>query len=78
MKVCEQALAILGADRMALSDPRDARVPGSGVHLLDHRALRELPGKRVLPPAGADDEDSHAAKPNAGSRRLKDPFPVVS
>jgi hypothetical protein len=45
------------------------------VHLLDHRALRELPGKRVLPPAGADDEDSHAAKPNAGSRRLKDAFP---
>jgi hypothetical protein len=31
--------------------------------LLDHRALRELPGQRMLPPAGADDEDSHPAKP---------------
>jgi hypothetical protein len=30
------------------------------VELLDGRALRELPGQRMLPPAGADDEDSHA------------------
>ena len=57
----EQALGVLGADRVTLPDPGDARVPGSRVELLDHRALRELPGKRVLPPAGADDEDFHGA-----------------
>jgi hypothetical protein len=34
------------------------------VELLDGRALRKLPGQRMLPPAGADDEDSHGAKPN--------------
>ena len=59
----EQALAVLGADGMAPSDGRDPGVPWGGVDLLDHRALRELPSKRMLPPAGADDEDSHAAKP---------------
>ena len=59
----EQALAVLGADGMAPSDRRDPGVARGGVDLLDHRALRELPGKRMLPPAGADDEDSHAAKP---------------
>ena len=59
----EQALAVLGPGRVALPDPGDARVPRSGVDLLHRRALRELPGKRVLPPAGADDENSHAAKP---------------
>ena len=59
----EQAVAVLGADRMALPEPGDARVARGGVNLFDRRALRELPGKRVLTPAGADDEDSHAAKP---------------
>ena len=58
----EQALAVLRADRVALTDPGDARVPGSRMDLLDRRALRELPGKRMLPPAGADDEDFHAAQ----------------
>jgi hypothetical protein len=31
------------------------------VNRVDRRALRELPGQRVLPPTGADDEDSHGA-----------------
>ena len=57
----EQAVAVLRADRMALPELCDARIPGRGVNRVDRRALRELPGQRMLPPTGADDEDSHGA-----------------
>ena len=59
----EQALAVLGANRVTRAEPGDAGVPGRRVELLDGRALRELPGQRMLPPTGADDEDSHRRNP---------------
>jgi hypothetical protein len=48
------------------------------VNLVDRRALRELPGQRMLPPAGADDEDSHGGKPNPAHLRLKDPLSTIA
>ena len=57
----EQAVAVLGADRVALPQLRDAGIAGRGMNLVDRRAPRELPGQRMLPSAGADDEDSHGA-----------------
>ena len=38
---------------------RRARVAGCDVDARDARALRDLPRKRVLPAAAADDEDVH-------------------
>src|SRR4030095_4135832 len=44
----EQAVAVLSTDRVAMPEPSDAGVPGSRVNLVDRRALRELPGQRML------------------------------
>ena len=49
---------VLHANRMALADTGNARVPGCRVQL-EFRALGELPGERVLSPAGADEQDLH-------------------
>ena len=50
---------------------RRARVARRDVHARHARALRELPGERVLAAAAADDEDVHG--PIAGrARRLED------
>src|SRR5580765_6609003 len=55
----EQAVSVLRANRMTLAELRNAWIARRSVNLVDRRALRELPGQRMLPPAGADDEDSH-------------------
>src|SRR5205814_10670480 len=44
----EQALSVLGPDRMAFAEPRDSRISRRGVERLEARALFELPGQRVL------------------------------
>ena len=54
--------AVVGANRVAAAERRDARVARRGVQLVEPRALRELPGERVLAPARADDEDVHAGR----------------
>ena len=44
---------------------RDARVAGRGPQMLEQRALRDLPGQRVLATAGADQQDSHRSAPQS-------------
>ena len=62
----EQPLGVLRAHRVALSEPGDPRVAGRGVQLGQPRALRELPGKRVLAPARPHDENLHSPDANGG------------
>ena len=54
-------LGVVGAERMALGDGRDSRVPGRRVQLGQRRRLRELPGKRVLAATRSQDENAHRA-----------------
>src|SRR5205807_7043415 len=56
----EQPLRVARADRMAFTEARDPGVPGRGMKCLEPRALRELPGERVLATAGPNDQDPHA------------------
>ena len=56
----EQPLRIAGTNRVAFAEARDPGVPGRGVERFEARALRELPGERVLATAGPDDQDPHA------------------
>ena len=49
----EDRLGVLGANRVAVAERRDARVSRRGVELLEQRGLRQPPGQRVLPPARA-------------------------
>jgi len=57
----EEALGILGANRMTLGQPRDARAPGGGMEIGQGRRLRQLPGERMLPPTGSDQKRPHRA-----------------
>ena len=59
MREREQPLRVLGADRMALGEPRDARASRGGMEIGQGRCLRELPGERVLAPARTDQESTH-------------------
>jgi hypothetical protein len=61
-RVCqpEQPLAVVRANRVALSERGDAWISGRGVQLLEERTLAELPGKRVLTSSRADDQHPHA------------------
>ena len=67
----EQALGVLRVHRVARPEPGDPRVAGRGVQLGEPRALRELPGERVLAPARPHDQNLHAPDANGGvgSRR---------
>lgn len=64
----EQAVAVVGANRVAPAEAGDAGIAGGGVQLGQRRALRESPGERVLARAGADEEDAHAASLLRGFR----------
>ena len=58
----EQALAVLGAHRVALAEPSDAGIAGRGVQRFEPGALLQLPGERVLAPAGPNDQDPHGGE----------------
>ena len=75
MREREQPLRVLGANRMALGEPRDARASRGGMEIGQGRGLRELPGKRMLTPARTDQERTHrtslgASSACASTRRL--------
>ena len=63
----DSLLAAEGDDRRMIGDVerdelgafRDAGIARRGVELPELRRLRELPGQRMLAPAGADEEDVH-------------------
>jgi hypothetical protein len=50
----EHRLAVVRPDGMTRAQRRDPRIPRCRMQLVEHRALSELPGERVLTPAGAD------------------------
>ena len=58
----EQAVAVVGAHRMAASERGDAGVARRCVQLGQAGALREAPRERVLARARADDQHLHAAR----------------
>src|SRR5438128_6909152 len=55
----EDRLGILGPDGMTGAERRDARIPRSGVELLERRRLRQPPGERMLTAARAEQEELH-------------------
>ena len=55
----EQALAVLGADRMTSSEQSYAGISRCGMELFEARRLAQLPRERVLTPAGTDQEHFH-------------------
>ena len=55
----EQPLAVLGTDWVAHPEARDPGVSRCGVELVETRALPQLPCKRVLAAARADQEHPH-------------------
>src|SRR5204863_7367039 len=57
----EQTVAIVRADGMAISEPRDPGVAGCGMELREGGALRESPRERVLARARTDEEHPHGA-----------------
>ena len=57
----EQALRVLRVHRVARPETGDPRVTGRGVQLGQPRALRELPGERMLAPARPHDQNLHVA-----------------
>ena len=59
---------VLGPNRMALGQTRDARAPRRGMEIGQRRGLRELPGERVLAPARTDQESTHRASIGVGFR----------
>jgi hypothetical protein len=68
----EQSFAVLGANRMARAEPRDAGVAGRGVEARERGALRELPRERMLTPPGADDQDFHRRERFGPARRAQE------
>ncbi len=63
----EETLRVLGANRMALGETRDARASRGGMEIGQGRGLRELPGERVLAPARTDQESTHRTSLDARS-----------
>jgi hypothetical protein len=55
----EQSLSVLGPDGMAGAEPGDARIARCRVQAREGRALRELPGERVLATPRADHQNPH-------------------
>jgi len=79
----EQALAVLRADRVTLPEARDPGIPRCGVELAETRALPQLPSKRVLAAAGADQEHPHvgasllrSSEVSKGAKAAKGPIVV--
>ena len=62
----EEAVAIVGANRVAGAEARDAGVAGRRVQLGQARALRQPPSQRMLTRTRADEEHSHLAESTAG------------
>ena len=62
----EQTLRVLRMHRVARPEPRDPRVAGRRVQLGQPRALRELPGQRMLAPARPHDQNLHSPDANGG------------
>ena len=62
----EQALAVLGANRVALPQARDPRVARRRVQLVELGARGKLPGERVLAAARPDDQHLHGGECTAG------------
>ena len=58
----EQALTVLGPDRVAVAELRDPGIPGRGVERSEARSLRELPRERMLAPARPDQEHLHGGR----------------
>ena len=58
----EQAVAVVGANRVAVPERRDPGVARRRVELGQDRALREAPRERVLARARADEQHLHAAR----------------
>ena len=77
----EQAVGVLRAHRMARAVARDAGIAGGAVQLGEARALRQLPGERVLASAGPHDEHLHGTtllgfedvRARAGSGGMQEP-----
>ena len=61
----KEALRVLGANRMALGETRDARASWRGMEIGQGLRLRELPGERVLTPTRTDQESAHRASLDA-------------
>ena len=64
----EQPLGVVRANRMALGEVGDARIPRRGVQRRQRRRLRELPDERMLATARPDDEDAHPGESTKRSR----------
>lgn len=62
----QQALGVVGTNRMARRMARDTRVSRGSVELPEVSALREFPRERVLPSTRADNEDIHAVESSEG------------
>ena len=58
----EQALAVLGPDRVTVAEPGDPGIARGRVQRLEPRRLRELPRERVLAPARPDQEHLHGGR----------------
>ena len=56
-------------ERDALGLARDAGVARRAIEPVGERACRDLPGQRVLAPAGAEEEDVHAGASTSMARR---------
>ena len=59
MRKCEDTFRVFCPNRVAVAETRDSGIPGGGVEIGDGGRLGELPGQRVLPPPGADEENPH-------------------
>ena len=57
-------------ERDKLAFARDAGIAGRAIKPLDERARRDLPGQRMLAPAGAEEEDVHGGR----SSKIRPPF----
>ena len=58
----EQALAVLGPDRVAVAERAIPGLPGAACSALEPRRLRELPRERMLAPARPDQEHLHGGR----------------
>jgi hypothetical protein len=58
----EQALAVLGAHRMAVAERRYPWVPRGRMQLLEAGRSAELPRERVLAASGTDQQDPHGTE----------------
>ena len=58
-------------ERHQLAFPRDAGIARRAVELLDQRARRDLPGQRMLAPAGAEEEDVHECATGPQARLVR-------